>query len=78
MKVFPYVYKVTNKQTNEFYIGYREANKLNPEMDILIYKTSNKFIKNNYLKDFTQFMIINHLFSRFMNIIFLHKRFVIC
>jgi len=48
MKVFPYVYKVTNKQTNEFYIGYREANKLNPEMDILIYKTSNKFIKNNF------------------------------
>ena len=40
MKVFPYVYKVVNRNTNEFYIGYREANRKPANEDIVTYKTS--------------------------------------
>lgn len=48
----PYVYKVTNKHTKEFYIGMRSANKDIAENDLGIkYFTSNKKIKENF-KDF--------------------------
>lgn len=48
----PYVYRVTNKYTNEFYIGMRSANKEIAEKDLGIrYFTSNKKIKENF-KDF--------------------------
>jgi hypothetical protein len=45
MKVLPYVYKVVNRTTGEFYIGYREANKKPASEDILMYKTSSKKVK---------------------------------
>ena len=45
MKVLPYVYKVVNRTTGEFYIGYREANKKPAAEDILIYKTSSKKVR---------------------------------
>lgn len=48
-----YVYKLTHKTTNQFYIGYRCGNKLPPEKDILIYQSSSKKIKemgfNNFI-----------------------------
>lgn len=42
----PYVYKLTHKTTNQFYIGFRCANKLPPEQDILIYQSSSLTVKN--------------------------------
>lgn len=45
MNVYPYVYKVVNRNTLEFYIGYREANKIPAEMDISVYKTSSAKVK---------------------------------
>jgi hypothetical protein len=41
----PYVYKLTHKTTNQYYIGYRCNNKLLPEQDILIYQSSSKKVK---------------------------------
>lgn len=42
---YPYVYKLTHKTTNQFYIGFRSAHTLEPEQDILIYKSSSRFVK---------------------------------
>lgn len=56
MNVFPYVYKVVNRITGEFYIGYREANKLPAEKDILNYKTSSAKVKPNF-SDFDPYII---------------------
>ena len=40
-----YVYKITIKETNQFYFGYRKANKCIPEEDFLIkYFSSSKII----------------------------------
>lgn len=47
-KVLPYVYICTHKQTNRFYIGYREANTTPSTTDLPKYKTSSKIIKNNF------------------------------
>ena len=49
----PYVYKVTHKTTNQFYIGMRSANKDIAELDLGIhYFTSNKTVKSSF-EDFT-------------------------
>ena len=56
MKNYPYVYKVINQETNEFYIGYREANKLSPEEDIVKYKTSSLKVKPIF-EQFTPYII---------------------
>jgi hypothetical protein len=45
MKVYPYVYKVVNRITGEFYIGYREANRKKAELDIISYKTSSTKVR---------------------------------
>lgn len=47
-KVFPYVYKLVNKNTGQFYIGYRESNKTPSNEDIVNYKSSSKRIKENF------------------------------
>jgi hypothetical protein len=47
---------VVNKFTNEFYIGYREGNKLPASQDILLYKTSSKKVRPNF-HNFTPFII---------------------
>lgn len=45
----PYVYKVTHKNTGQYYIGMRSANKVVAEQDLGIsYFTSSKFVKNNF------------------------------
>lgn len=44
--IHPYVYKLTHKITSQFYIGYRCANKLAPEQDILIYQSSSRIVRN--------------------------------
>lgn len=41
----PYVYKLVHKETGQFYIGYREANKLPAIEDLPIYKTSSVKVK---------------------------------
>jgi hypothetical protein len=46
MKAHPYVYKCVHRETNQFYIGYRCANRFPANEDIgIIYKTSSKKIK---------------------------------
>lgn len=53
----PYVYKVINKSTNEFYFGHRAANKVEPENDLgIIYFSSNRTIMRN--KDDFEFSIL--------------------
>ena len=39
-KVLPYVYRLDNPITGEFYIGYRKANKIPSHLDFPSYKTS--------------------------------------
>jgi len=44
--ILPYVYKLTHKSTSQFYIGYRSANKVYPELDIgFKYFSSSKLVK---------------------------------
>ena len=40
----PYVYKLTHKETGQFYIDYRENNTLTADEDIIIYQSSSKLI----------------------------------
>jgi len=50
-KAVPYVYICTHKETNQFYIGYREANvKLNApsHLDLPKYKTSSKVVNPDW------------------------------
>ena len=47
-KVYPYVYICIHKITREFYIGYREKNKIPSDKDFPKYKTSSANIKNNF------------------------------
>lgn len=43
---YPYVYKLTHKESKEFYIGYREANELPSILDLgFKYKTSSEKIR---------------------------------
>lgn len=45
----PYVYRVTHKQTGQYYIGMRSANKVIAEQDLGVrYFTSSKYVKNNF------------------------------
>ena len=51
MTYLPYVYKVTNRETLEFYIGMRSANTVPAEQDLGVkYFTSNKMVKTNFSK----------------------------
>ena len=50
-KVLPYVYRLDNPITGEFYIGYREANTEPAHIDFPKYKTSKSIVKENF-KDF--------------------------
>lgn len=43
----PYVYRVTNKTTNQYYIGFRKANTTDPVSDLWCkYFTSSRFVKS--------------------------------
>lgn len=49
--MLPYVYKLTDRETGQFYFGFRCANKLSPEQDLgSVYKTSSKYVKKNFEK----------------------------
>ena len=50
--ILPYVYKLTHKETGQFYIGYRCANKVRSELDILRYKSSSKYVKELGFENF--------------------------
>lgn len=43
--VLPYVYRLTHKETGEFYIGYREANTVKSHIDLPEYRSSSKRVK---------------------------------
>ena len=44
--ILPYVYKLTHKETGQFYIGYRKANKVQSYCDIgIVYFSSSKEIE---------------------------------
>ena len=46
IKKNPYVYKITHKETNQFYIGFRCANKVQANLDLgFKYFTSSKAVK---------------------------------
>lgn len=47
-KVLPYVYICVHKETEQFYIGYREDNKVPSSEDLPKYKTSSKIVKDNF------------------------------
>ena len=47
-KALPYVYRLDNPTTGEFYIGYREANKIPSHLDLPKYKTSATEVKKNF------------------------------
>lgn len=42
--ILPYVYKLTHRETGEFYIGYRSANKIPSDQDLPIYQSSSKTV----------------------------------
>jgi len=49
MKILPYVYKLTHKKTNEFYIGVRWGNKYPADLDLgKRYWTSSKIVKPKF------------------------------
>lgn len=53
-KVTPYVYLLTHKETNQFYIGSRftKRQKLPSHLDILQYQTSSKTVKKMGFENF--------------------------
>ena len=49
MKILPYVYKLTHKETGEFYIGVRYGNKHPAELDLgKRYFSSSKIVKPRF------------------------------
>lgn len=62
-RVLPYVYICTHKETNEFYIGFRYANKTPSSEDFGIsYHTSSKTVKENF--NSFNFIIIAEFFLK--------------
>lgn len=51
-RVMPYVYKLTHSLSGHFYIGYRKANKLPSDQDIIVYKSSSKLVKSMEFENF--------------------------
>lgn len=52
-KILPYVYKLTHKETNQFYIGYRAINKVRSEFDLgFKYFSSSKKVKELGFENF--------------------------
>lgn len=47
-KPMPYVYRCIHKTTGDFYIGYRESNRLPSDLDLPEYKTSSNAVHNNF------------------------------
>lgn len=60
-KVLPYVYWITHKETGQFYIGYREANKIPASEDLPIYQTSSRNIKKLKFENFNWKIIAEFL-----------------
>lgn len=51
--ILPYVYKITHRETGEFYIGFRSINKVRPEFDLgFKYFTSSKTVKQLGFENF--------------------------
>lgn len=61
---FPYVYKLTHKETGEFYYGSRYSKKIQfpPERDLIEYQTSSKTIKSMGFENF-DFQILAVFFT---------------
>ena len=51
--IYPYVYRLTHKETGQFYIGYRCANKVQAARDLgHFYKSSSKLVKQLGFENF--------------------------
>lgn len=61
IKVMPYVYRLDNPVTGEFYIGYREANIIPSNDDLPKYRTSQPYTNTNF--DFFIWSIIAEFFD---------------
>lgn len=47
--ILPYVYKLENTKSGEFYYGFRKANKVSSSDDLgIVYKTSSKYVKPRF------------------------------
>jgi len=60
-KALPYVYICTHRETGQFYIGYREGNKVPSSQDLPLYKTSSKHV--NPIFDQYSWEIVAEFFS---------------
>lgn len=56
------MYRLTHKRTGEFYIGYREANKIPSHLDLPKYKTSSTKVKKLGFENF-DWIVIAHFFN---------------
>ena len=55
-KAYPYVYICSHKENGQFYIGYREINKVPSDIDLPKYKTSSKIVNPNF-QDYNWYII---------------------
>lgn len=60
-RVLPYVYRCTHKVTGQFYIGYREVNKLPSSLDLPQYRTSSKIVNPTF--DEFEWLILAEFYS---------------
>lgn len=51
-EVMPYVYWLTHKETGQFYIGFRSANKIPAEQDLPIYRSSSNKVAELSFENF--------------------------
>lgn len=58
----PYVYKLTHRETGEFYIGYRQSNILPAEEDLPLYQSSSRLVKEMGFDNF-DFEIVSEFSS---------------
>lgn len=56
-KVFPYVYQGIHKETKSLYYGYREANIIPSNFDLMEYRTSSKTVDDLGFDNFDWFVI---------------------
>lgn len=58
MCALPYVYRLTHKETGQFYIGYREANNLPAIEDLPLYQTSSTKVHTLGFENFSYVILI--------------------
>ena len=82
-KVLPYVYILTHKNTNQFYFGYRKANKIPSDKDLPIYQSSSKHIRGLKFENFdwtilAEFFDVDSAYDFEQSLIFEHLKNPLC